>query len=96
MARLLLSDGHNIISDNSCTPNPGLVGDLHGTDPLLGPRPTSCHWPAARAIDYGVACPAVDIRGTARPVGPACDVGAVEFGGTVSTGFVVYVPLNMG
>ena len=30
------------------------------------------------AIDAGSACPATDQRGVARPIGPACDIGAHE------------------
>lgn len=30
------------------------------------------------AIDAGSACPAADQRGVARPIGPACDIGAYE------------------
>ena len=30
------------------------------------------------AIDAGSGCPAADQRGVARPIGPACDIGAHE------------------
>ncbi|MBE7553110.1 MAG: hypothetical protein HS126_18715 [Anaerolineales bacterium] len=79
----LTSLGRNIISDNSCVPNPSSVGDLLGTDPQLGvwlsPTPRG-YIPAASspAIDYGLDCPAIDQRGYPRPLGVACDVGSIE------------------
>ncbi|MEZ4644935.1 MAG: choice-of-anchor Q domain-containing protein [Chloroflexota bacterium] len=84
--------GHNIISDNSCFPNPGTVGDLFGTDPLLGPwlaSPIRAYIPNANspAVDYGLDCPAVDQRGYPRPLGAACDVGSIE------RGQLLYLPL---
>ncbi|PYM13588.1 MAG: hypothetical protein DMD81_20655, partial [Candidatus Rokuibacteriota bacterium] len=77
--------GHNLDSDGTC----GLssAGDLSGADPLLGPLannggPTETHAlkDGSPAIDAGdnVGCPATDQRGTARPQGAACDIGAFE------------------
>lgn len=77
--------GHNLDSDGTC----GLSspGDLSGVDPLLGPLtnnggPTETHAlkKGSPAIDAGdnVGCPATDQRGTARPQGAACDIGAFE------------------
>ncbi|MCA9958766.1 MAG: hypothetical protein KC443_07025 [Anaerolineales bacterium] len=88
----LVSLGHNIISDNSCFPNPGTVDDLFGTDPLLGPwlaSPIRAYIPNANspAVDYGLDCPAVDQRGYPRPLGAACDVGSIE------RGQLLYLPL---
>ncbi len=88
----LTSLGHNIISDNSCVPNPSSVGDLLGTDAQLGPWLGSTlhgYIPAASspAIDYGLDCPAVDQRDYPRPLGAACDVGSIE------RGALVYLPL---
>jgi hypothetical protein len=64
---------------------------------LLGPLannggPTLTHMPQAGspAIDQGSGCPAIDQRGAARPVGPACDIGAVEYGASLPW---VYLPL---
>ncbi len=58
---------------------------VSGADPLLGPLqdnggPTSTMLPAAGspALNAGVACPATDQRGVARPQGGGCDIGAVE------------------
>ena len=81
----LTSLGRNIISDNSCVPNPSSVGDLLGTDAQLGVwlGPTLHGYiPAASspAIGYGLDCPAVDQRGYPRPLGTACDVGSIERG----------------
>lgn len=88
----LTSLGRNIISDNSCVPNPSSVGDLLGTDAQLGVwlGPTLHGYiPAVSspAIGYGLDCPAVDQRGYSRPLGVACDVGSIERGG------VIYLPL---
>lgn len=81
------SEGRNIISDNSCVPNPSNVNDLLGTDPKLeqfindngGPTRTFLLLPDSPALDYARDCPATDQRGVARPVGANCDVGAVEY-----------------
>ncbi|MBX2998626.1 MAG: hypothetical protein KF893_08975 [Caldilineaceae bacterium] len=84
------SGGRNIISDNSCTPNPSSVGDLHSTDAMLenptfigdngGPTRTFMLMAGSPAIDYAQNCPATDQRGFPRPIGAGCDVGAVERG----------------
>ena len=78
----MTSAGHNLMSDNSCVPNPGSSGDLFATPALLGvwTVPEHVYYPALNspAIDYGLTCPAIDQLGKPRPFGPACDVGAVE------------------
>lgn len=84
----LTSGGRNIISDNTCVPNPSNVGDLLGTDPKLesfindngGPTRTFLLLPDSPAIDYALNCPDRDQRGFPRPIGLGCDVGAVERG----------------
>lgn len=87
--------GRNIIDDFTCVPNPGVLGDLLGTDPELGvwygtplrgyiPEPTS------PAVDYALDCPATDQRGYPRPLGAGCDVGSMERGG------VVFLPVVVG
>jgi hypothetical protein len=88
----LTTQGRNIVSDNSCVPNPSSSGDLLSTDPKLGVwfgAPLRGYIPNADspAIDYALGCPAVDQRGYPRPLGPGCDVGAIE------RGAVVYLPL---
>lgn len=72
----LTSVGRNIVSDNSCVPNPSALGDLHSTDPLLGiwqaqgsPARAYALLPGSPAIDYALDCPAVDQRGWPRPLG---------------------------
>jgi hypothetical protein len=90
-----ISDGRNIVSDNTCVPSPSAVGDLLSTDPKLelflndngGPSRTFMLEPDSPAIDYGLGCPATDQRGYPRPIGLACDVGAVEYG------WVAFLPL---
>jgi predicted outer membrane repeat protein len=90
----LTSLGHNIISDNTCVPNPSIVGDLLGTNPLLGVwqiSPLRAYIPDADspAVDYGLDCPPVDQRGYPRPIGAACDVGSIE------RGELVFLPLSL-
>lgn len=83
-----LSEGRNIVSDNTCVPNPSAVEDLLSTDPKLelflndngGSTRTFMLLPDSPAIDYGLGCPTTDQRGVPRPIGLACDVGAVEYG----------------
>lgn len=85
------SGGYNLEREESC----GLTGatDRQNTDPLLGPLAdnggsTQTHLPQAGSpvIDAALGdCPAIDQRGIARPVGAACDIGAVEGAGDAST-----------
>ena len=80
--------GRNIVSDNTCVPNPSSAGDLLSTDPKLeafhadngGTTRSFMLLPDSPAIDYGLGCPDIDQRGMHRPIGPACDTGAVEYG----------------
>ena len=80
--------GHNLIGDGTCiTPQ---TGDQTNTDPKLLPLSLPLgggaltYAPAAGspAVDAGdnSGCPAFDGRGYPRPIGPACDIGAVEAG----------------
>ncbi len=82
------SQGNNLSSDGSCTAWFTVPGDRNNTEARLGPLqpnggPTQTHalLPGSAAIDGGDACiPANnDQRGSPRPVGAACDIGAVEF-----------------
>ncbi len=80
----IISGGHNLDSDGTC----GLhaLSDVNGLDPGLlaladngGPTDTRALASSSRAIDAGGAqCGATDQRGTARPAGGACDIGAFE------------------
>ena len=81
----LISNGYNISSDASCDFTN--TGDQENTDPLLGPLqdnggPTFTHelLTGSPAIDTGTntGCPATDQRGTTRPIGGTCDIGAYE------------------
>jgi hypothetical protein len=86
-----LTEGRNIVSDNTCVPSPSAAGDLLATNPKLdpfirdngGPTRNFMPLPGSPAIDYGLGCPSVDQRGMRRPIGPACDVGSVEYGWVV-------------
>ena len=89
------SYGGNVL-DATCAP---AAGDVTA-DPQLGPLgdhggPTDTRVPAAEspAIDLDVACSdfsgaavSADQRGVARPIGAACDSGAVEAGGASRPG----------
>ncbi len=79
--------GHNLSSDASCLFTN--VGSFHNTDPRLallanngGPTPTIALLPGSPAIDAGdtTAAPPTDQRGFLRPIGPAADIGAFEYG----------------
>ncbi|MEM7139568.1 MAG: pentapeptide repeat-containing protein [Actinomycetota bacterium] len=82
---LITSLGHNIESATTCGFT--AAGDLQNTDarvlPVLG-NPMNLDFPDAPiaatspARDAAKDCVPVDTLGTARPVGPACDVGAIE------------------
>jgi hypothetical protein len=83
------SMGGNIITDDAYNcgvdfkptdrlrTNPGIEADPadHG-----GFTPTILLLPGSPSIDTGLnaGCPVTDQRGLTRPIGPACDVGAVE------------------
>ena len=83
--------GTNMADDNSCGDNPpamtvvtdAMIDSLHnygGTDltetvPLLAGSPAI---DAIQTTDGIAACPATDQRGTTRPQGLYCDVGAFE------------------
>jgi hypothetical protein len=78
--------GHNLDSDGTCFLTAD--GDRPDTDPRLGaladnggPTRTEALLAGSPAIDAGAAedCPKADARGTARPQGPACDIGAFEY-----------------
>jgi hypothetical protein len=79
--------GHNLIGDGSCIT--AQAGDLQNTDPKLGPLAdnggiSNSYLPLAGspAINGGdnAGCPGFDQRGYPRPIGAACDIGAVEAG----------------
>ncbi len=89
---VLASQGYNLEDADLC----GLhaAGDLVNIDPLLGalqnnggPTPTHLPGMGSAAIDGGTntGCPLSDQRGVLRPVGSACDIGAVEAGGSVAS-----------
>ncbi len=61
----MISEGRNIIGDNSCVPNPSLVGDLLSTDPLLSPL--ADNGGPTRSFEPLEGSPAVDAAAAARP-----------------------------
>jgi CSLREA domain-containing protein len=81
----VISLGHNLDEGNDC--NFTATTDLRNADPLLGALQdnggqidTRALLPGSPAIDTGnpAACPATDARGTVRPSGAGCDIGAFE------------------
>jgi hypothetical protein len=80
-----VDEGHNLSSDASC--NFTAPGSLNNADPRLGPladyggpTPTMALLAGSPAFDAAdpAFCPATDQRGTARPFGAGCDIGAFE------------------
>ena len=84
---MLISDGHNLESDSSCTLSG--TGDQMDIDAKLDPRglqnlggptrtlPTLSTSPAVDAADPAY-CGETDQRGTSRSLGLGCDIGAFE------------------
>jgi hypothetical protein len=74
--------GMNLDSDGTCLFGVGSTGDP-SLDPLAdngGPTQTHALREGSPAIDAASGgCPISDQRGTSRPVGGGCDVGAFEF-----------------
>jgi CSLREA domain-containing protein len=77
--------GNDLESANTC--GFAALSDIRNTDPLLGPLAnnggptfTEALDPSSPAVDAGndTACPATDQRGTSRPQGSHCDIGAFE------------------
>jgi CSLREA domain-containing protein len=93
----LVSLGHNIASDDSCSSYFEAETDMNSTDPLLGPQEDGVHYPqpGSPAVDAGSAtlCAEtpvanVDQLGQARSKFNGCDIGAVEW-----PGFSLYLPI---
>ncbi len=85
---IVLNTHGQFLSDGSCTNvDSGVFTRPPEGDRFLGPLadnggPTQTHalLAGSRAIDTAVTpCPAIDQRGTGRPVGGGCDVGAYEY-----------------
>jgi CSLREA domain-containing protein len=81
----IISTGHNLSSDTSCTF--AAAGDMNDTDPQLqsltdngGPTFTHALLPGTPAVDTGDddGCADTDQRGISRPQGAHCDIGAFE------------------
>ena len=93
-----ITDGsHNLDDANTC--NFTNTGSLTNTNPLLGPYKVNLpglpvftlgfpyNSPAVDGGDPSI-CPATDMRGIRRPIGPRCDIGAYE-----AFSKVVFAPL---
>jgi hypothetical protein len=95
------SQGHNLIGTTDGCAFTATTGDQIGADPKLGPltdhggpTETMALLAGSAALDTGdpgvpgsggTTCEATDQRGTTRPQGTACDIGAFEVGGTPTT-----------
>jgi hypothetical protein len=86
---VFLSLGHNLIGATNGSSGFSAPGDQVGLNPQIGPlannggpTPTMPLLPGSPAIDAAdtAAAPATDQRGAPRPVGPAADIGAYEYG----------------
>ncbi len=80
---ITIDSGHNLDEDGHC----GLsaTGDITGLGAHLAPladngggTPTMALLHGSPALDAGAGCSLTDQRGTARPQGDACDIGAFE------------------
>jgi len=103
---LSTSQGNNLCGDNSCCFDQPT--DLVGVDPVLGPLQdnggptfTRALLHGSPAIDAGnnTGAPATDQRGTPRPQGTTCDIGAYELTqdsvtSATGTGTVSFSTLN--
>ena len=76
---------------NACGLSSGVNGNILGDDPLLAPLAnnggdtlTFALLPGSQAIDAGAGCLTTDQRGTSRPQGAHCDIGAFELVDTVA------------
>jgi CSLREA domain-containing protein len=97
----LLSQGYNLIQNaTNCTIVGEPMGNLIGADPMLAPlalngghTPTHALLAGSPAIEAGSndGCPATDQRGTNRPRGLFCDIGAYELSNPPQTGPVLVV-----
>ncbi|MDT8382466.1 MAG: family 16 glycosylhydrolase [Brevefilum sp.] len=99
VTREVISLGHNLVQDDSCSP---VESDLIGVDALLGPLadntgPTLTHalLPGSPAIDAGddALCPGIDQRGVLRPQGLYCDIGSYESIGSEEYPFKIFIPI---
>ena len=80
--------GDNFANDVTCfkgKSDPDKQSDPQFRNPQLqpladngGPTKTMAITPASPAFDAGAGCPSIDQRGTPRPQGSACDLGAFE------------------
>jgi hypothetical protein len=86
LAGAIVSQGHNL--DNGASCNMTASGDLQNSNPLVqtlanngGSVLTGALAAGSPAIDAGTntGCPATDARGTTRPQGKSCDIGAYEY-----------------
>lgn len=90
----LISQGYNLVQAGGASVTGDPTGNQIGVDPRLGPladnggpTPTRLLLAGSPALNAanpaapgsgGVACEATDQRGLVRPIGPRCDIGAVE------------------
>ena len=80
--------GHNLATDGTCLQPTTTTGDLPAAAVALGTPSnnggtvlTDAEFAGQPSVDAGTnnVCPGLDARGTSRPQGTACDIGAFEF-----------------
>lgn len=94
------STGHNLLGDlTDCSVLGETVSNVIVEDAAMdilsaNEADTFSHLPldTSAAIDAGDCAVATDQRGVERPVGTACDIGALEYGGLVVVG-MLYLPI---
>ncbi|MCB9336498.1 MAG: right-handed parallel beta-helix repeat-containing protein [Lewinellaceae bacterium] len=91
-----VSGGNNLDDDGTSGFTNGVNGDITLVDPLFVSSTDLRLQPGSPAIDAGKAAgaPTTDRDGKPRPIGPAFDMGAYEFGTPCPTGNILYVNEN--
>jgi len=90
------TSANNLIedADKACGLADGEDGNIIGADPMLSPLAYYGGWTETQALQPGSPAinagsdssyPSTDQRGVTRPQGSHCDIGAVEFQGTIGS-----------
>jgi cysteine-rich repeat protein len=83
-AEAMIDGGYNLVEDGSCITNPTsssgdpMLGPLQDNDGPTGTQAPMSGSPALDAVPPAECMLAQDQRGTVRPQGPGCDIGAYE------------------
>ncbi len=97
----LVSNGYNLADDSTCAltgtgDQQGVAAQLGSLQDNGGTTDTQLPGATSPALDAGfdAACPTDDERGTSRPQGPHCDIGAVEVAVAAPTSFTLTVAVS--